>query len=61
MLIYSNRFAVRLGEAYGETGDVEKACEHFQEADSIYTVIPGVKHPFYKEDFRPLYGKYVDT
>jgi len=52
---------VRLGEAYGETGDVEKACEHFQEADSIYTVIPGVKHPFYKEDFRPLYGKYVDT
>ena len=50
----------RLGEAYGESGDEEKASEYFQEADSIYKVVPGIKHPFYLQDFQPLLSKYAD-
>ena len=51
---------VRLGEAYGEVGDHEKSRQHFEEADRIYKVIPGVEHPFYVQDFKPLLAKYVD-
>ena len=50
---------LRLGRAWGECGDVERSCEYFQEADTIYRVIPGVDHPFYVEDFRPLFETYM--
>ena len=57
-LIYIN-FPSRLGRAYGESGDDEKSTHHFHEANSIYKLTPGVKHPFYVEDFQPLFAKYV--
>ena len=40
---------VRLAQAHGELGDSERADHYFGEADKIYRVVPGVKHPFYFE------------
>ena len=51
---------VRLGQSLAETGDNDKAKYFFREADKIYRVIPGVNHPFYKEDFQPLMSQYVE-
>lgn len=47
---------VRLAQAHGELGDSERADHYFGEADKIYRVVPGVKHPFYYEvsEYYPL-------
>ena len=50
---------LRLGQALGHLGEEERAEEVLQEANSIYRVVPGEKHPFYLEDFLPIYKKYV--
>jgi len=50
-----------LGIAYGEIGKLEIAMEYFQEADSIFIVVPGVKHPFYVDYFKPLFSKFVNN
>jgi len=50
---------VRLAQASAELGQQEQAEEMFRAADRIYRVVPGVEHPFYKEDFNPLAQQYV--
>ena len=40
---------VRLGQALGELGDTARSQYYFSEADKIYRVVPGVKHPFYSQ------------
>ena len=40
---------VRLAQSLAETGDQDKAEYYFREADKIYKVVPGTKHPFYTE------------
>ena len=40
---------VRLAQALGELGDTTRSHHFFSEADKIYRVVPGVKHPFYCE------------
>ena len=52
-------FLFSLGEAFGKEGMLKKSANCFREADCIYKVVPGVNHPFYSEDFRPLFNKYV--
>lgn len=49
-----------LGEAYGKEGLLSKCAESFQEAEQIYSHVPGEQHAFYTEVFRPLYNKYVN-
>lgn len=53
---------VRLAQAHGELGDSERADHYFGEADKIYRVVPGVKHPFYYEvsEYYPL-GREAET
>ena len=51
---------LRLGQALGHMGDKERAAEMLEEANDIYRVVPGEKHPFYLEDFLPIYKKYSD-
>ena len=51
---------LRLGQALGHMGDEERAAEMLEEANDIYKVVPGEKHPFYLEDFLPIYKKYSD-
>ena len=48
-----------MGEALGKEGMLKKSANCFREANRIYRIVPGVNHPFYVEDFRPLYKKYV--
>ena len=48
-----------LGEAFGKEGLLKKSANCFREADCIYRIIPGISHPFYTQDFMPLYNKYV--
>jgi len=50
---------VSLGEAFGKEGLLKKSANCFREADKIYRIVPGTDHPFYTEDFLPLYNKYV--
>ena len=38
---------VRLAQALGETGDTSRCQYFFSEADRIYRLVPGPKHPFY--------------
>jgi len=52
---------VRLAQAMAETGNVAKSKHLFNEADKIYKVVPGVNHPFYVEDFRPLLEQYIEN
>lgn len=49
----------RLGEAQAEQGDQDKAEEYLKEAAQLFRVVPGEKHPYYQEDFLPLYMKHV--
>ena len=48
-----------LGEAYGKEGLLSKCGACLKEAEQIYRIVPGEKHAFYCEVFRPLYNKYV--
>ena len=50
---------LRLGQALDHLGEEERAMEVLEEANSIYRVVPGEKHPFYLEDFLPIYKKYI--
>jgi len=52
---------VRLAQAMAETGNMARSEYLFNEAEKIYKVVPGVHHPFYTEDFRPLYEQYLDS
>ena len=36
-----------------------EAAELFRAADRVLRINPGTEHPFYTEDFMPLYNKYV--
>ena len=59
LLVITSIFCFSLGEAFGKEGMLGKSAKCFLEADTIYRVIPGTSHPFYTDDFIPLYNKYV--
>ena len=48
-----------MGEAFGKEGMLAKSANCFCEAQNIYQIVLGEKHPFYTKDFLPLFNKYV--
>ena len=45
---------LQLGLAHRHAGHQEEAQEMLERAGDIYKIVPGVEHPFYKDDFHPL-------
>ena len=45
---------LQLGLAHRHAGHEEEAQEMLERAGDIYKIVPGVEHPFYKDDFLPL-------
>ena len=45
---------LQLGLAHRHAGHEEEAQEMLERAGDIYKIVPGVEHPFYKDDFHPL-------
>ena len=42
---------LQLGLAHRRAGAWERANQLLKEAGDIYKIVPGVQHPFYKDDF----------
>ena len=45
---------LQLGLAHRRAGALDRASQLLEEAGDIYKVVPGLQHPFYKDDFLPL-------
>ena len=45
---------LQLGLAHRHAGHEEEAQEMLERAGDIYKIVPGVEHPFYKDEFLPL-------
>ena len=45
---------LQLGLAHRGAGAWDRASQLLKEAEDIYKIVPGVQHPFYKDDFLPL-------
>ena len=51
---------VCLAKAYIELGDVDEAKYFILRADSVYKDTPGQCHPYYVEDFMPLFRRIIN-
>ena len=45
---------LQLGLAHRGAGAWDRASQLLKEAEDVYKIVPGVQHPFYKDDFLPL-------
>ena len=45
---------LQLGLAHRSAGAWDRASQLLKEAGDIYKIVPGVQHPFYKDDFLSL-------
>ena len=45
---------LQLGLAHRRAGAWDRASQLLKEAEDVYKIVPGVQHPFYKDDFLPL-------
>ena len=45
---------LQLGLAHWSAGAWDRASQLLKEAGDIYKIVPGVQHPFYKDDFLSL-------